>query len=1112
MADAAGLVDEIVAGNDVTEEAVTALRARIDALPPIEVEAREEATVVLDRAPSRSATPAPTEAEAPADAEAEALETDDAFEASIVEALGATDEPADAEVEMPADEAALTSEFEAQVEEALAGGSVAAEWFEESAEAEAAADSEVPEWFAAEGVAAAPEWFDQPDGEGPALEPAPEEPEEAPATEAEVESFATAAPKESAPAVASADAVAAAAEPAEEYDPDIALIFAEEAAELLEQAEGALAAWRAQPAQREPLHSLQRVLHTLKGGARMAGLMRTGTVSHDLETLLTNIAGGRMDASDDVFELVQHSFDRLHNVRERLSAGQPPGPLSDLIERIRSLSLPQEAEPVAEVGTPVETPHAVSTVERPPSAEPVEASAAPPMEDVEEVDQAPPEPVDFEVAAESETPAVSAELAGIAPEEEIAAETEEVAPAAEVTTPDDVAQPDEVAAAADDVSTVEEEAPAVEEHAAAAAPPVIAPDVMPPAPVAPMVWSAQAEPARPAVPTQRQRREFARVDAGLLESLLNNAGEISIFRARLEQELSSIDFNLGELSQTVTRLREQLRKLELETEAQIRFRHQDEDPRHRDFDPLELDRYSSLQQLSRALAESLSDLTSIQELMADTAQDSQGLLVQQSRVTTELQDGLMRTRMIPFSQHAQRLGRIVRQTALEVGKLAELRIDGGSGELDRQVLERMLPPFEHMLRNAVVHGVESLEIRRAAGKPDVATIGIRLRREGSQVVIDVTDDGRGLPVAMIREKAQALGMLDPTATLTDSDALQLILQPGFSTATTLTQAAGRGVGMDVVANEVRQLGGSLDVLSESGVGTRFTIRLPFTLAITQALLVRAAEELYAIPLPTVEGIVRVPSRELRAYLEPDSAPFVYGGQAYQFKHLGVLLGTAPAHIADGGAPVPVILVRAGEHSSALVADEMLGSREVVVKSVGPQIAAVRGVSGATILGDGSIAVILDISALVRTAPARPVEAPPARAHGDERPLALVVDDSITVRRVTQRLLERHGVRVVTAKDGVDAIAAMQEQVPDVLVLDIEMPRMDGYEVVAYVRNDDRLAHIPIVMVTSRVGQKHRAHGLALGVNEYLGKPYQEKELLGAIERFLAAKERGARRG
>jgi chemosensory pili system protein ChpA (sensor histidine kinase/response regulator) len=787
--------------------------------------------------------------------------------------------------------------------------------------------------------------------------------------------------------------------------------------------------------------------------------------------------------------VVQLVIDRLNEVRERLTTGRPLGPFKDLIERIRRLARPASAADEAAAAPPVA---AVASGYQPQSVLPEAETAA--TEDDAALIAA------EAVHAPEETAAVAETMDGpeAEPIEAAAAEPGEAMPAEPIVA-------FEVPVTEQPSAPIE---PAVETPIAATAAP----------PVAPPAWTPRAEPQRPAVaapePQPRERREFARVDATLLENLLNNAGEISIFRARLEQQFSSIDFNLGELSQTVARLREQLRKLELETETQIRFRHQEEDKRHQDFDPLELDRYSTIQQLSRALAESVSDLTSIQELMADVTQESQGLLVQQSRVTTELQDGLMRTRMVPFSQHSQRLGRIVRQTALELGKLAELRIDGGSGELDRQVLERMLPPFEHMLRNAVVHGVEPLEARRAAGKPDIATIAIQLRREGSQVVIDVTDDGAGLDVAAIREKAESLGLIDPAQTLTDSDALQVILQPGFSTASRVTQAAGRGVGMDVVANEVRQLGGSLDVLSQRGVGTRFTIRLPFTLAITQALLVRAGEELYAIPLPSVEGIVRIPSRELRSYLEPDAAPFVYGGQGYRFKHLGVLLGTMPAHLGDGGGPpVPVILVRAGEHSSALVTDEMLGSREVVVKSVGPQIAAVRGVSGATILGDGSIAIILDITALVRSGPAaRPVEAVPARAAGDQRPLALVVDDSITVRRVTQRLLERHGLRVATAKDGVDAIAVMQEQVPDVLVLDIEMPRMDGYEVVAYVRNDDRLAHVPIVMVTSRVGQKHRAHGLALGVNEYLGKPYQEKELLGAIERFLAAKERDARRG
>jgi chemosensory pili system protein ChpA (sensor histidine kinase/response regulator) len=410
-----------------------------------------------------------------------------------------------------------------------------------------------------------------------------------------------------------------------------------------------------------------------------------------------------------------------------------------------------------------------------------------------------------------------------------------------------------------------------------------------------------------------------------------------------------------------------------------------------------------------------------------------------------------------------------------------------------------------MLRNAVVHGVEPLEARRAAGKPDIATIGIQLRREGSQVVIDVTDDGAGLDVATIREKARALGLIDPTQTLTDSDALQLILQPGFSTASRVTQAAGRGVGMDVVANEVRQLGGSLDVLSQRGVGTRFTIRLPFTLAITQALIVRTGDELYALPLPSVEGVARVPRSEVQQHLAEETPTFNYGGQVYRLQHLGAFVGGGPSQLPEADVAVPLILIRAGEHSTAVVTDELVGSREMVVKAVGPQISTIRGISGATILGDGRIVIILDMGGLVRSEWRGRAALAAQGPKQDRRTFALVVDDSITVRRVTQRLLERNGMKVMTAKDGVDALSIMQEHVPDIILLDIEMPRMDGYELASHVRADARLADIPIVMITSRSGEKHRARAIELGVNDYLGKPYQENQLLDAIEPLVEAR-------
>ena len=555
---------------------------------------------------------------------------------------------------------------------------------------------------------------------------------------------------------------------------------------------------------------------------------------------------------------------------------------------------------------------------------------------------------------------------------------------------------------------------------------------------------------------------------------------------------------------TVARLREQLRKLDMETEAQIMHSHQDT-MASRDFDPLELDRYSNLQQLSRALAESSNDLASLKDLLQNLTTESESLLVQQSRVTAELQDGLMRTRMVPFDRHVPRLTRLVRQIAKEADKRAELAVEGASGELDRQVLDKMLPPFEHMLRNAIVHGIEPSKERQKNNKPAAGRITIRLHREGAEMVIDVADDGRGLDVDAIRSKAYEQDLLQPDSKVTDEEIMDLILTPGFSTAGTVTQSAGRGVGMDVVANEVKKLGGSLRISSVTGQGTNFTVRLPFTLAITQALIVRTGEEVYALPLPSVEGVARIPRAELENLLSQTEPSYEYGEETYKFRHLGMYLGGQAATLPKDEAFIPVILVRAGEFSAALLTDEMLASREIVVKSVGPQLASIRGIAGATILGDGSIVLILDINTLVRTG-APVVELKKAAPKpADDRPLAMVVDDSITVRRVTERFLQRNGMRVVTAKDGLDAISVISENKPDIILLDIEMPRMDGYEFASHVRNDPSIADVPIIMITSRVGDKHRARAIELGVNDYLGKPFQDSALLEAIGRQLEDK-------
>jgi chemosensory pili system protein ChpA (sensor histidine kinase/response regulator) len=926
------------------------------------------------------------------------------------------------------------------------------------------------------------------------------------------------------------------------FDAEIAGIFAEEAAELLDASDQALAHLVAGDDVESSLEEIKRALHTLKGGARMARLFALGDLSHELESLVICMAEGRVPRDATTLDLVRTAFDELHRLRDGVAAGEfgvvergllqrlaaahapapdsgdavdpaagalpvgiatgepalpgedvpvdagPPGPLAESPAPGRDALPPPALEP----GEP-----ALAAVEEPAGTVAAEAFAAP---------AAPPAPV--EPGAAGLDDATETLAAGLFDADFLAAgtggdadETAGLPPADAVPASAPSSGPETAPATGSMPAPLDPLAPTIEKLGelarALAAPPSPEPAGTPPGPAAPAAAQAASAEAR-----AREVRDLTRVDAQLLEQLLNGAGEISIANSRLNQQLTQMHFHLEELGQTVLRLRDQLRKLEMETEAQILFRHQSEAADRAGFDPLELDRYSSIQQLSRGLAETASDVSSLKDLLQGLSSDTEALVVQQARTTLELQDGLMRTRMVPFQQHGARLTRLVRQTAREAGKLADLVIDGG-GELDRQVLEKMLPPFEHMLRNAVVHGLEPPADRVATGKPESGTVRIAIRREGTEVVIDVADDGRGLDVEAIRRKAIDLGFVAADTPLTDEQAMQFILRTGFSTADRLTQAAGRGIGMDVVANQVARLGGALAIRSQPGRGTTFTLRLPLTLAVTQALVVRVGTEVYALPLATVEGVIRLPRRELDERLGQPEPSIEYGGRAYRFHHLGEFLGLPHSRLPADAERVAVVLVRAGEQLAALLTDEMQDSREIVVKSVGPQLATIRGIAGATILGDGRVVIILDVAALVRQGPPAGVAAvPPApRPAG---PVALVVDDSITMRRVTQRLLERNGFRVVTARDGLDAISVLQDHRPEIILLDVEMPRMDGYEFARHVRNQPELADVPIVMVTSRVSDKHRARAIEVGVNDYLGKPYQERELLQAVNALLGA--------
>ncbi|WP_308908095.1 Hpt domain-containing protein [Pseudomonas canadensis] len=885
-------------------------------------------------------------------------------------------------------------------------------------------------------------------------------------------------------------------------DDEIVEIFLEEAVDILDSAGQSLKRWLLEPDNAAPLSSLQRDLHTLKGGARMAEIEPIGDLAHELECLYEGLVDRRYSYSAELSHVLMASHERLALQLEELHHHQPLSDSDELIARVRALR--QGSAPAAPVAAPPASgadPELLDIFLEE-AADILDSSSAA----LSRWQAEPGNRQEVEtLLRDLHTLKGGARMVEIAPIGDLAHELEFLyeglsagllAPSPELFAllqgcHDRLAQMIDAVADGLPVGSVDKLIERIKS--------LVHPSDEPVTPLALPAGKAEA--------VVDPMADMVKISAELLDDLVNLAGETSIFRGRIEQQVNDARIALTEVETTIERMRDQLRRLDTETQGRILSRQQAEAERlgYEDFDPLEMDRHSQLQQLSRALSESASDLLDLKDTLERRNEDAHDLLQQQARINTELQEGLMRTRMVPFERMLPRLKRIVRQVAGELGKDVEFVVGNAEGEMDRNVLERMAAPLEHMLRNAVDHGLESRDARLLAGKPEKGRITLDLTHEGGDIVFDMRDDGAGVPLEAVRRKAIKRGLLDPNQEISDRDVLQFILQPGFSTAEKITQISGRGVGMDVVHEEVRQLGGSMFIDSTPGMGVHFRIRLPFTVSVNRALMVQCADDQYAIPLNTIEGLVRVLPHELAGHYQQDPPRYEYAGQRYELFYLGDLLHTVSRPKLLGQyQPVPVLLVQCNERRVAIHVDAMAGTREIVVKGLGPQFAGVQGLSGATILGDGRVVLIIDLLAHIRARqpalPAQSVDAPlilndPLK----KRPLlVLVVDDSVTVRKVTSRLLERNGMNVLTAKDGIDALAVLEEHSPDLMLLDIEMPRMDGFEVATQVRNDPRLMRLPIIMITSRTGQKHRDRAMAIGVNDYLGKPYQESVLLESI--------------
>ena len=622
---------------------------------------------------------------------------------------------------------------------------------------------------------------------------------------------------------------------------------------------------------------------------------------------------------------------------------------------------------------------------------------------------------------------------------------------------------------------------------------------------------------------KKESRQSVRVRALLLDRMVNQAGEVMLTRTRIESELGQLRGSLGDLTGNLDRLRQQLRDVEFQAETQMQSRMEQAKDAHKSFDPLEFDRFTRVQELTRMMAESVNDVATVQRNLQRTVDSTEDDLVAQARQTRDLQRDLLRTRMEEFESISDRLYRVVRQASKDAEKQVKLDIVGGSIEMDRGVLERMTPSFEHLLRNCIAHGLEHADKRLAAGKEAAGAIAITLLQDGNDVIIEFSDDGIGLNYQRIREQAIAQKLISKNDKLTDAETVNLIFTPGLSTASQVTELSGRGIGLDVVRAEVIALGGRIDVKSEANKGTRFKLVLPLTTAVTQVVMMRTGSLSFGVPSNLVEVVRRSPFSEVeKAYADgfwgnaEENVPFFWAGS---------LLQSSQRSNEPLAKTNPVVIFRSAGQRIAIHVDEIFGNKEVVIKNLGPQLAKLPGLAGMAVLVSGAVALIYNPVALAavygasvqqyspvsaqtdaRTAGGGGAVAPALSTSEQQTPLILVVDDSITVRRVTQRMLQREGFRVVLAVDGLQAIEKLNHEIPAVVLSDIEMPRMDGFDLVRNIRADSKLKHLPVVMITSRIAEKHRELAMELGVNDYLGKPYSEEGLLAVLRQHTAKKQ------
>ncbi len=873
--------------------------------------------------------------------------------------------------------------------------------------------------------------------------------------------------------------------------------FLAEAGDHLQNLNKGLLSLEKNPSGTDVIDELFRAAHTLKGSAAMMGFLGISEVSHKAEDMLSQFRSGTISICKETLNFLFDSVDAVKLMVDGVATGQPedslvvetitrayenvieglrqevpsasprPGPVPALKDDIdlaweKTFGVGEE-EPISVEPLMAEEPLPAPVTEEPISVEPLMAEESLPAPVAEE-------PISVEPLKESEPrAALSDEPAPVTP---LPAEEAPLKKEIEEARKADLAEKRGVGRRVTDATELE--------------------------------------------------KQFIRVNVDRLDNLMNLVGEMIVNRNRLAHQIDFIKGLREELAFSQNRLLHEIKKFEEKYEYTLAIETPDRsrkaaEQQPDDFLELEFDRYDDFNLLSRKLTEITNDTNEIMNDLAGFFDSFELDTARISTITTNLQDEITMARMVEIDKLYQMFRRPVRDLSQAENKQVNMIVSGGETKIDKTVFEIISDPLMHMIRNAVSHGIEPAAERTALGKDPMGLLVLKSRHEGNSIIIEIEDDGRGMDTAVLRKTAAHMGLMtaDEAEALTDPEAINLIFRPGFSTASAVSKVSGRGVGMDVVSNNLLRINGRIEIKTEKGVGTKFVIRLPLTLAIAQALIVKLKDQEVAIPMNLVEETTRFSSRDIQRAAGEELVNL--RGTLIRLLKLNELLGVGKFPQKDETFRQPTLILGMAEKRLALMVEDIIGREEIVVKSMGDYLKGIKLFSGATISGDGDVRLIINVAPLfgdeaivASKASLGAVRAAPVPEVATRKPKILVVDDSISIRKYVQRFLDRTGYEVEVAPDGMEALTLMGRIKFDVVITDLEMPVMHGYDLMSEMKKSPELMNIPVIVLTSRAGDKHRQKAVEMGAQDYLVKPFEEQEMLGAIKKLLSRSALAAR--